>query len=776
MEQFVELKQRMQWKRWTALGLLALAALAVLPRHTQATPQLASNLITDPGFEGAFVAQDGKTSVGQGWTAWWIPRPAGYPEWSYHHPDFMASAPCGEVCDHRIHSGGNAQRLFQYFGTFVAGLYQQVNVTPGSDLHLTAFGQSWSSQTEQPQNVSNGGTQMHLRIGIDPWGGTNPYDPRIVWSSEADALDSWQQFSVYARAQGSQVTVFLSAAPDDARRKNEVYWDDVTLEALSGDPAATAQATYPTATPQPAAPPPPTPISVALGQNLLADGDFEGRWYIPCSRFDTVPWQHISCEGLDFDERDPATHQRVNIMWNTVQVPRGWKAWWYPPNKNHGDPNFYSDHPNNCYSDAPEGCIAWHNPEFRDTKGVTLGPSRIHSGSNSQKYFTFWSVHQAGVLQTVAVPPGSVLRFGAWMHAWSSNQDGREEFPDSYVSSGQVSMHMKVGIDPCGGEDPWNPNVIWSQERDSYDQFGYYEVRATAQCDKVTVFTHSLPDKAMKHNDVYVDDAELVVIDATGVVQPAPAASAPQPVPINPAAPSVVNAAPAPAALPRSDDAIVHIVKAGDTVFGLALQYDVPMDQILQFNGLTKDSLIHIGQELVISPPPSATATSAPQNSAPAPTATSLPATAVAMAEPSGKTQLCVRAFEDRNANGMMDRSEELVKDTLFQVSDRSGKTIVSYTSDGMSEPHCFARLTPGQYLVSVEPAAGLLPTSDQRWSVVLATGTTATVNFGSRLSEKKAASSPGSESAIGLVLAAAVLGGIGVMVYRRRKGNGGIS
>ncbi len=90
---------------------------------------------------------------------------------------------------------------------------------------------------------------MHLRVGIDPLGGTNPLDPRVVWSGEADALDSWQQFSVYARAQGSQVTVFLYAAPDDARRKNEVYWDDVALEALSGDLAATAQAVYPTATP-----------------------------------------------------------------------------------------------------------------------------------------------------------------------------------------------------------------------------------------------------------------------------------------------------------------------------------------------------------------------------------------------------------------------------------------------------------------------------------------------------------------------------------------------
>jgi LysM repeat protein len=773
----------MQFKRWWLIGLGALAALALLPVSAQAVPSRVivqsetGNLSTNPGFESAFVAQDGKTSVGQGWTAWWTSRPAGAPDWSYNHPDFIASAPCGAVCDHRIHSGGNAQRIFQYFGSYQAGLYQLVDVPAGSDVRLTAWGQSWSSTTEQPQNVSNGGTQMHLRVGIDPWGGTNPLDPRVVWSGEADALDSWQQFSVYARAQGSQITIFTYSAPDDARRKNETYWDDISLEVLSGELAATAQATYPTATPAPAAVVP-TPVSVALGQNLLVDGGFEGRLYIPCSRYDTVPWQHISCDGLDFQEK--INGQRVNLMWNTVQVPIGWKAWWYPPNKNHADPDFYSNRPNNCYSDAPEGCIAWHNPEYRDTQGVTLGPSRIHSGGNSQKYFTFWSVHQAGVMQTVAVPPGATLRFSAWMHAWSTNEDGREEFPDSYRSSGQTSMHMKVGVDPCGGENPFSPSVIWGAEHDAYDQFSYYEVRATAQCDKVTVFTHSMPEKAMKHNDVYVDSAELVVIDGSGIAAPAPQPAPPMPqaAPAVQPAGNTVNAASdaasnvaanRPASAPAGT--LVHTVKAGDTVFGLALQYDVSMEQILQLNGLTTDSLIHIGQELVIAAPPAVPP--APEaNAAAAPTATSVPATLIAEAEPSGKTQLCVRAFQDLNADGLLGGDETLLQDTVFQVADVSGKTIVEYATDGESEPHCFTRLKPGAYLVSIAPAADMRPTSDQRWSVNLQPGTTATVNFGSHPIERAAdpASSDAAGGFIGLALGAAMLGGVGWLVYRQRR------
>jgi hypothetical protein len=200
------------------------------------------------------------------------------------------------------------------------------------------------------------------------------------------------------------------------------------------------------------------------------------------------------------------------------------------------------------------------------------------------------------------------------------------------------------------------------------------------------------------------------------------------------------------------------------------------MDDILNLNGLTKDSLIRVGQELVISAPPPVTPTPAAPNNAPAPAATSLPATAVAVAEPSGKTQLCVRAFNDQNADGLLGRNEALVKDTLFRVADQAGKTIAAYTSDGMSEPHCFASLRPGEYLVSVQASPGTRPTSDERWSVVLGQGTTATVDFGSHPGEKTTEpSSSSAESAIGLVLAAAVLGGIGFMVYRQRRGNAGI-
>ena len=49
---------------------------------------------------------------------------------------------------------------------------------------------------------------------------------------------------------------------------------------------------------------------------------------------------------------------------------------------------------------------------------------------------------------------------------------------------------------------------------------------------------------------------------------------------------------------------ISHIVKPGDTLFALALQYGVPVDQIMALNGLKPDSHIEIGRELIIALPP----------------------------------------------------------------------------------------------------------------------------------------------------------------------------
>jgi uncharacterized protein YkwD len=51
---------------------------------------------------------------------------------------------------------------------------------------------------------------------------------------------------------------------------------------------------------------------------------------------------------------------------------------------------------------------------------------------------------------------------------------------------------------------------------------------------------------------------------------------------------------------PNNDGSIIHIVQKNETLFGLALSYGVPLDDILVLNGLTTTSIIYIGQKIII--------------------------------------------------------------------------------------------------------------------------------------------------------------------------------
>ncbi|HJW82806.1 MAG TPA: hypothetical protein VJ754_00745, partial [Anaerolineae bacterium] len=366
----------------TWFGLLAVTFTAWPAAAWASTaPQQSQNLLTNPGFEGQFARQADDFQVASGWTAWWLTPPGA----AKPRPNF-------ESTDHaeRVHSGAMAQLIGSFYDIHTAGVYQQATVKAGDDLRLSAYGKGWTSEKDAPLNVSVGGTDLRMRIGIDPFGGVDPASPNVVWSEQVNAADSWYRFEVYARAQSNTVTIFVYSSPKDPRRRNYVFWDDAELVALTGDAAATAQAHYPTPTPTPIVYTP-TPETVALGQNLLQNPGFEGRFYTPCTwKADPIPWNHIPC--------DPWYGKEIMTRWNTVLTPESWAAWWRTPITDTNRSDFYT-YPSHCPKGAPEGCKAWHNPEYSGTDWIVAGPRRIRSDKNSLRYFTFWSVHEAGVFQ-----------------------------------------------------------------------------------------------------------------------------------------------------------------------------------------------------------------------------------------------------------------------------------------------------------------------------------------------------------------------------------------
>ncbi len=197
------------------------------------------------------------------------------------------------------------------------------------------------------------------------------------------------------------------------------------------------------------------PILIGGGgaENLLANPGFEGD-YAPFDAF------------------------------GTALVAEGWTPWWQPQSAR--DP-------------------AWRNrmPEFKPAAPYT---NRVRSGSNAQQLFTAYGTHIGGVYQVVEdVQPGSVVHFTIWGHAWAGEGDD----PDRSEHGGPV--RMSIGIDPTGGRNPFSSRVIWSSDQNPLDEWALFEVEVVALGRSVTVFTRSAPEFPTRHNDVYWDDARLIV-------------------------------------------------------------------------------------------------------------------------------------------------------------------------------------------------------------------------------------------------------------------------
>lgn len=183
------------------------------------------NLLTNPSFEAPFLTYLGRQefNVAQGWIPW-------YDESSFA-PEFK---PAEAPYYNRIHGGERAQQYFKTMGTYRAGVYQRVAVAPGVKLRFTIYGQAWShdGSSDCPIEQSCNPANMGMRIGIDVSGGSNPKADSIKWSGVQSPTSGWAAFSVEAVAESDVVTVFTWSAPDAAKRNQDTYWDDASLQAL----------------------------------------------------------------------------------------------------------------------------------------------------------------------------------------------------------------------------------------------------------------------------------------------------------------------------------------------------------------------------------------------------------------------------------------------------------------------------------------------------------------------------------------------------------------
>lgn len=92
---------------------------------------------------------------------------------------------------------------------------------------------------------------------------------------------------------------------------------------------------------------------------------------------------------------------------------------------------------------------------------------------------------------------------------------------------------------------------------------------------------------------------------------------------------------------------------------------------------------------------------------------------------------ICVSVFHDRNGNELREVGEELVAGAVLTLTNALHEVIGTYTTDGVSEPHCFETYGAGFYFLREQNPPGWISTSPDYWGLAMLDGTRWDVEIG---------------------------------------------
>lgn len=242
-----------QWMR-------ILSPLFVVFLFASLIPVSAQGGLLDGGFEGSYTGRGRPDlNIPADWGLWISESPRTESWMNLAPVAFPHRGP-----DPDPHSGSLAVNFNKGYATFTAAIYQQAATTTGTPVSASAWGflRTCDIPANSDRCASEPGSGAYMRVGIDPNGGTNPYDSDVVWSANATPHESWQQMSVSTTATGGTITVFLFTTQQWPRQINNAYWDDAAVTGAGGVPAGGAVSSGgqqpPPGTPLP--PPTATPV------------------------------------------------------------------------------------------------------------------------------------------------------------------------------------------------------------------------------------------------------------------------------------------------------------------------------------------------------------------------------------------------------------------------------------------------------------------------------------------------------------------------------------
>jgi LysM repeat protein len=305
---------------------------------------------------------------------------------------------------------------------------------------------------------------------------------------------------------------------------------------------------------------------------------------------------------------------------------------------------------------------------------------------------------------------------------------------------------MQIGAEPDGSINWAAATVQWSGQASPHDTWALFNLDVTAgSAGKITIFLGAnFKGDSRYHLDTWWDNVSATVTSSGGGPGPAPTSGNVQP----------TNPPPAPTVFktptPGPDGNIVYVVQPGDTLYRIAGITGVSVDQIRSLNGLTSD-ILSIGQRLIIvqgASQPSATQTptgaiaaatstgASPGATQPADTTQAPAGTQIAQATATvvGTGTVCALLWNDKNGDGVRDATEALLPGGQIAVVEiATGKPVQAYTTDGVSEPHCFKDLPAGQYTVSFAAPSGYNATTVTSTPLDVVAGSTSELEFGAQ-------------------------------------------
>lgn len=168
----------------------------------------------------------------------------------------------------RMRTGEKGYLLFTFYKRHECGLLQAVEVERGARYKFTGWAHAWSNhdfghmddprwsdgagyeqiawregtqpETGDPQQDAK--SNFVFDVGIDPFGGTDPFAARVVWGDGWHIYNGFvRQLEVEVEAKGEIITVFARSCTKWAFKHNDAYWDDFAVERVGELPPGTCR-------------------------------------------------------------------------------------------------------------------------------------------------------------------------------------------------------------------------------------------------------------------------------------------------------------------------------------------------------------------------------------------------------------------------------------------------------------------------------------------------------------------------------------------------------